>query len=245
MVASQVDIVALLPPPPAQNSAAEQRDLQAVLDAQRDAHARGTIAHAVADAHPSCGRFADVLGRGLTARGDAGALAFLDRAAGQGAALVGPAKTYWKRTRPFAVSSQVERLADMAPQASCSVTPNSPQDSSGKRAKKQADKQSRKQQELAHASYPSGHATFATVCAILLADMVPEKRTQLFARARDFGHSRMVVGAHFPSDLAAGRVTGTVAATLMMQNAAFQRDYAVARIQLRAALGLPAIAPQR
>jgi acid phosphatase (class A) len=55
--------------------------------------------------------------------------------------------------------------------------------------------------ELAHSSYPSGHATFGTLCAILLTEMVPEKRAALFARNRDYEHSRMVVGAHYPSDL--------------------------------------------
>lgn len=196
----------------------------------------------------SCGRFADVLGQGLTARGDTQALAFLDRAAHQGSAIIGPAKDYWKRARPFAVSNQVERLADMAPNA---ATPcagsleNSSKASRAKRAREQAEQRAHKQQELAHSSYPSGHAAFAAICAILLSDMVPEERSALFARARDFDHSRMVVGAHFPTDLAAGRIAGSVAATLMMQNASFQRDYAAARVQLRSALGLPANPPAR
>ncbi len=241
MLASQADIVALLPPPPAQDSAIEQQDLRAVLEAQRDAHARGTTARAVADANASCGRFADALGPGLIARSDTAALAFLDRAALQGASITGPAKTYWRRARPFAVSNQVERLGDVAPGAGarCSPTANGPKDPTGKQARKAAQELARSEQELAHSSYPSGHAAFATVCAILLSDMVPEKRAQVFARARDFEHARMIVGAHFPSDLAGGRIAGTVAATLMMQNAAFEHDYAAARVQLRAALGLP------
>jgi membrane-associated phospholipid phosphatase len=92
--------------------------------------------------------------------------------------------------------------------------------------------------ELAHSSYPSGHASFGILCAILLADMVPEKREALVARGRDYAHSRLVVGAHFPTDVEAGRIAGTVAAALLWQNANFRRDLAEARTTLRTALGL-------
>jgi acid phosphatase (class A) len=237
---SQADIIALLPPPPAADSPAGRQDLQAVLQAQRDTRTHGGVAHAIADARPSCGQFADVLGPGLTGRSAAAALAFLDRAAHQGSSIIDPAKNYWKRARPFAVDARVERLADVAPDAAARCSePGPPHALSEKQRNKQAARKAQKEQELAHSSYPSGHAAFAAVCAILLSDMVPEKRVQLFARAADFDHSRLVVGAHFPTDLDAGRVAGTIAAALMMQNAAFQRDYAAARVQLRAALGLP------
>jgi len=232
-----------------------------VLDAQHAAHAAGVTAHAIADAVASCGRFDDVLGPALTAKSDARVLAFLDRAAHEGAALTGPAKTFWKRTRPYASSNLVERLADMAPDWKAPPSPDADAPCAGvkhpvavkarrlskakqqQEQEKEKDKAQTQAQDLAHSSYPSGHSTFATVCAILLADMVPEKRAQLFARGRDFGHSRLVVGAHFPSDVEAGRITGTVATALMMQNAQFQHDYSEARVNLRAALGLPAASP--
>jgi acid phosphatase (class A) len=98
--------------------------------------------------------------------------------------------------------------------------------------------------DLQHSSYPSGHSTFGTVCAILLADMVPEQRQALFDRGLDYAHSRMVVGAHFPTDLEGGRLTGTVAAELLLQNVKFQRDFEQARVSLRASLHLPASLPE-
>ena len=55
-------------------------------------------------------------------------------------------------------------------------------------------------------SYPSGHATYGYVMAYLLRDMVPERRTQLLARADEFARQRMVCGVHFTSDLEAGRI---------------------------------------
>lgn len=240
LLASQIDIVELLAPPPAADSPAQQADLQAVLEAQRAARADGTVAHAVADVEASCGRFSDVLGDALTSKSNPRLLAFLNQAALEGASIAGPAKKYWKRARPYAYSGEVERLGDMSPD--CRTTPGM-----GTRGR---DKAGRDQAEadqaangLAHSSYPSGHATFGTVCAILLADMVPEKREALFARSRDFAHSRMVVGAHFPTDLEAGRIAGTLAVQLLLQNVNFQRDLAEARSNLRAALGLPADAP--
>jgi acid phosphatase (class A) len=218
---SQIDIVALLPPPPAPDSPAQQADLQAVLDAQRSAHADGTLAHALADVQQSCGRFSDALGDDLTSSSNAKLLAFLDRSAHKGALISGPAKRYWKRTRPYAYSAEVERLGDMAPQS----TPTPEMGNAG--------------DEIAHSSYPSGHATFGTICAILLAEMVPEKRAALFARNRDYDHSRMVVGAHFPTDLEAGRIAGTLGAQLLLQDPALRRELQQARSSLRASLGLP------
>jgi acid phosphatase (class A) len=40
------------------------------------------------------------------------------------------------------------------------------------------------------ASYPSGHTTWAIAVAIVLADMVPERRAQIFARADEYAHRR-------------------------------------------------------
>ncbi|HEY1725935.1 MAG TPA: phosphatase PAP2 family protein [Steroidobacteraceae bacterium] len=227
LLPSQVDIVSLLPPPPAAESAEQRADLAAVLEAQHAARATGTVNHAVEDVQSNCGRFSDVIGDELNLKANAGVLTFLNEAALEAAAVAGPAKEFWKRTRPYAYSGEVERLGDMSPDW------KSP-------PRIDTDKAS---DALAHSSYPSGHATFGTVCAILLAEIVPEKRAALFERSRDFEHSRMVVGAHFPSDLRAGEIAGTVAAQMLLQNVGFERDLAVARVTLRQALGLPAQIP--
>jgi acid phosphatase (class A) len=234
---AQVDIIELLPPPPAEDSAEQQADLAAVLEAQRAAHADGSIAHAVADVQQSCGRFSDALGEDLTSQRDSKVLAFLDQTASRGALISGPAKRYWKRTRPYAFSAAVERLGDMSPQwQSPPAIDVGGTAKAGSRITADA---------LAHSSYPSGHATFGTLCTILLAAMVPEKRAALFARNLDYEHSRMVMGAHFPSDLASGSIAGTLAAELLLQDRQVQRQLAGARATLRQSLGLTPIQPQR
>lgn len=90
----------------------------------------------------------------------------------------------------------------------------------------------------ASGSYPSGHATFSFLAAIVLADMVPEKSEQIFTRAREFGEHRVTGGVHYPSDIAAGQRLASLIAVLVQQNPGFQQDYAAARTELRAVLEL-------
>jgi acid phosphatase (class A) len=90
------------------------------------------------------------------------------------------------------------------------------------------------------ASYPSGHSTWAVACAIVLADMIPERRAQIFARADEYAHNREVGGVHYPSDVAAGHLAGTALASELFDSAAFVGDEGAASAELRQALGLPA-----
>ncbi|RUL66076.1 phosphatase PAP2 family protein [Dyella dinghuensis] len=89
-------------------------------------------------------------------------------------------------------------------------------------------------------SYPSGHSTFGYTTAVLLANMVPEQRAAIFARADVYAEHRIVMGVHFPSDVEAGRVAGTVIADDILRDTGYQADYQAARAELRHALGLPA-----
>ena len=84
-------------------------------------------------------------------------------------------------------------------------------------------------------SYPSGHATYGYVMAYLLADMVPERRDALIARAREFAQQRAVCGVHFPSDLEAGRRGAEWLAQHFLANPEYRAVAAAARQELRAA----------
>jgi acid phosphatase (class A) len=157
-------------------------------------------------------------GAASSASGDgAAAIDFATLAALQAATAVGAPKRYWHRPRPYMRSPLVERRGDVAPDF-----PMAP--------------------ELARerdiSSYPSGHTAFGTACAIVLAQMVPEQRAALFARARLYADARLVVGAHYPTDLEGGRIIGTTAAGLMLQNHQFQEDLRKATSGLRRALSL-------
>ena len=89
-----------------------------------------------------------------------------------------------------------------------------------------------------HGSYPSGHAAFASCTAILLGEMVPEKRSAIFARAAIFAESRIVAGVHYPTDIEAGWISGTVIAAAFMRESRFVKDFEAARAEVRRVLHL-------
>jgi acid phosphatase (class A) len=81
-------------------------------------------------------------------------------------------------------------------------------------------------------SYPSGHAAFAASAAILLAQLIPGKREAIFTQARVFAENRILLGLHYPSDVASGWTAGTLAAFVMMHDRAFRHDFAAVRAEL-------------
>jgi acid phosphatase (class A) len=87
-------------------------------------------------------------------------------------------------------------------------------------------------------SYPSGHAAFGWSMAYLLAQLVPERRAQLEARAQEFAGQRMICGVHFRSDLEAGRQAAQRLLAELEQVESFRTEKAGAASELRAALGL-------
>jgi len=218
--ASQVDWLPLIAPPPAADSPQQQRDLQTVLYMQAGNRSGERRDKAIADSEASCFRVADVLGVELDFRHMPITSAFLSKAANEANAATGILKRYWQRPRPFVVSDKVERLADVAPR------------------KEQTDAATLHTFE--YSSYPSGHATYGTACILLWAQLVPEKQAALFQRGIEYGESRMIVGAHFPSDLLAGRIVATAAITLMTQNKNFQHDLAAARKEVQREMQLSA-----
>jgi acid phosphatase (class A) len=90
------------------------------------------------------------------------------------------------------------------------------------------------------ASYPSGHATAGTVMAILLANLIPEKQAAIYARGWLFAQHRVMGGVHFPSDIAAGRIAGTLVAQAILTDPGMQAMAKEAKAELRQALKLDA-----
>lgn len=92
-------------------------------------------------------------------------------------------------------------------------------------------------------AYPSGGVVFTTLTAVLLSKIVPEKRFELSERNREYAVNRVVLGQHFPRDIRAGEIAGTVIAHALMEKSDFMRDLEGARVELRKVLGLPAEPP--
>lgn len=218
--ARAVDWVALVPPPPTEGSEAQRADVAAVLAMQSSSRADPARRRlAIEDSEGECFRFADVLGPAFVRNKLPATTHFLEHALREGSIPSGVVKDFWKRPRPYVGNAEVERLADVSAGLTASMRD--------------------------YASYPSGHATRGTICAIVLGMLVPESQAKLFQRATQYRESRLIVGAHHPTDIEAGKVLGTVAVSLMTQSPAFAHDRDVAARELRAALQLPATPPAR
>jgi acid phosphatase (class A) len=106
----------------------------------------------------------------------------------------------------------------------------------------QANKEVQSPPNIAAASqgptYPSGHGTFGAEVAILLAMMVPERRSELFARGWQYGEQRIMSGVAYPSDWEAGHIGATVMVTLMLQKSEFKADFEATKAAVRKGLGL-------
>ena len=71
---------------------------------------------------------------------------------------------------------------------------------------------------FANASFPSGHTTFGYTTSLLMAMLVPEAYTRQLTRASEYGNSRIILGAHYPLDIIAGRALASYDVAQMLNN---------------------------
>lgn len=204
--AQQVDLTKILPPPPANDSVQTKRELQEIVDMQAKRSVE-MAKQAQADAEENVWVYSDVMGPKFKKPSLPAVTAFFDRIVATEAAVVDPAKDFWKRPRPHMLDSRIEPIVKRS--------------TSG--------------------SWPSGHTTLGTLMGITLANMVPEKRAEIMARAWHYGDNRIVAGIHYPSDVEMGRIAGSVISQQISQQQDFQQQYAQATQELRHVLGLPAV----
>jgi len=208
---ADVPLVILLPPPPALGSQEQQADLAAVLTAESE-RTPESAQRASDDSTRSVLRFADALGRDFSPQDIPLTKALFREIAHECENLTDAAKHVFQRHRPFVDDTRLHPIL---------VTPTD-----GSRPTGQTP------------SYPSGHSTFGWATGILLAQMVPEQEGAIFDRSAEFAHNRLVAGVHYPSDIEAGRICGTVIANSLWHSSRFQVDFEAAKAELRAALGL-------
>lgn len=87
-------------------------------------------------------------------------------------------------------------------------------------------------------SYPSGHSISGYLEGLTLAEMVPEKRDQILARADDYANNRLVCGVHYPSDIATGRQVAYAVFGALMATPEFRSQLAAAKTETRKKLGM-------
>jgi membrane-associated phospholipid phosphatase len=218
-----------------QNTALEKQQYQAVIMAQTNA-SDDEKRKAEADAQYALAQFARPLWRAI-ANPNAASCAFPAQAASQKddkalAALIpltvtlvndandasakplDDAKHTFNRTRPYACTADAPcNLGNLS-----GVTYLTPSDNPKPPAAK--------------TSFPSGHATFAYMVAELLASIIPEGRDAIVARAAEYGHHRVVIGAHFDSDITGGADSASLIVKALMQTS-FKTEIDAARVELR------------
>jgi membrane-associated phospholipid phosphatase len=80
--------------------------------------------------------------------------------------------------------------------------------------------------------YPSGHTSWGTAVALVLAELIPERASDILARGRDYGDSRVICGAHNASAVAAGRQAAAAIMARLHGDADFRRDLDTVRAEL-------------
>lgn len=74
-------------------------------------------------------------------------------------------------------------------------------------------------------SYPSGHSTRAFVREALLSEIFPKCQEALYNQAQQFAQNRVIIGRHYPRDIAAGEIYGKYLADQFRKNLVFQREW--------------------
>lgn len=80
--------------------------------------------------------------------------------------------------------------------------------------------------------YPSGHATLGYGVALVLAELMPDRATQLLTRGRAYGESRVVCGVHTVSAAQAGWTTASAAVATLHGSPDFRADLEAARAEI-------------
>ena len=82
-------------------------------------------------------------------------------------------------------------------------------------------------------SYPSGHTNRGWVCALILAEVNPDNAEAIFSCGYAYGESRVIVGAHWQSDVEAGRLAGSIAYSRLQTSPAFREQMEKAKEEFK------------
>jgi acid phosphatase (class A) len=205
----------ILPPPPPAGSGREADD-RALFASTRGlaGSPRWTQATADADMSPGVSMFACAVGAPLGAA-DTPTLERMFRRVGRDAyEIVEPPKTLFARPRPFI---NVPGDPPICEPKTASLAKNP--------------------------SYPSGHSTLSWAWGLILAEIAPDRATDVLMRAREIGDSRIICGVHYLSDVEEGRTNGSMLVAALHADPQFEADLARARRELAAVRAAPHPAP--
>jgi acid phosphatase (class A) len=196
------DSLALLPPPPAEGSAAFARDEEANREglALRDTPRwELAIKDAVLHFPAAADAFSDAVGFRITETSTPYLYQLLRRTLADAGLSTYAAKNHYSRARPFTVNNEPI------------CTPEDEED-----LRKDG-------------SYPSGHTAIGWAWALILCEIVPERTDDILARGHDYGQSRVVCNVHWQSDVDQGRVMAAATVARLHADEGFRRDLELAK----------------
>ncbi|HLZ74371.1 phosphatase PAP2 family protein [Phenylobacterium sp.] len=80
--------------------------------------------------------------------------------------------------------------------------------------------------------YPSGHNTYSWAVGLILAELAPDRATEILVRARAYGESRMVCGVHNMSAVENGRTNGGILVAALHSSPEFRADIETVRAEI-------------
>jgi len=199
------DSLALSPPPPEAGSVWARLDEAIAANALTlQGSARFELAHVDAElAFPAAAEhFTCALGARMDQERTPALYRLLERAGWDASASTRAAKHHYQRPRPFMLNGQ----------PTCSPDYEDRLRNSG--------------------SYPSGHTAIGWTWALILAEVAPERASEILQRGRSYGHSRLVCNVHWYSDVVQGQALAAAAVASLHHNAEFIDDLASAREEL-------------
>lgn len=197
----------LLPPPPAEDSAAFALD-EAVSQQNLSLRSTPRWEQAIKDANlhfpEAIASFASIAGIPITEDKTPHLYLLLRRTLTDIGLSTYAAKTHYNRKRPFMGNNQPV----------CT-----PDDEEGLRK---------------DGSYPSGHTAIGWGWALLLCELFPEQTDALLKRGWEFGQSRIICNVHWQSDVNQGRVMGAATVARLHAVPGFLADVKAVKSELAA-----------
>jgi len=87
--------------------------------------------------------------------------------------------------------------------------------------------------EMSSPSFASGHTLWAYIHAFTWSELLPELRKDFLNIAFEIGHSREIMGIHYPSDEEAARILAHQMLVFMNENPTFKKDLKAAKEEWR------------
>lgn len=200
----------LLPPPPAEGSAAFALDLE-INGAALAMRGTPRWDQAVKDADlhfpAAVGGFSEAIGIPITEEDTPRLYLLMRRALTDAGLSTYAAKDHYTRARPFMTNGEPICTPD------------------------------EREMLVGDGSYPSGHTAIGWAWALILCEIVPARTNEILARGREFGQSRVVCNVHWQSDVNEGRFMGAATVARLHADPVFLADLEAAKREVAVKTG--------